>query len=148
MFPLQMDEGGHEWGSNVKLGYNPMLVVFRMYPSCHCLTKYVSPLTDDSCTSHQQHFCLTWRSQGWCQGIVSGWFVCPVYLILTPASWGPRLQNHGNCKGWPRLRRIGESVSTSRSGDIGNGLTGHKSEARLLDNSRPSCISSSHALYV
>ena len=39
MFPLQMDEGGHEWGSNVKLGYNPMLVVFRMYPSCHCLTK-------------------------------------------------------------------------------------------------------------
>ena len=105
--------------------------------------EYVSPLTDDSCTSHQQHFSLTWRSQGWCQGIVSGWFVCPVYLILAPASWGPRPQNHGNYKGWPRLRRIGESVSTSRSGDIGNGLTGHKSEARLLDNSRPSCISSS-----
>lgn len=43
--------------------------------------------------------------------------ICPVYLILAPASWGPRLQNHGNYKGWPRLRRIGESVSTSRSGD-------------------------------
>lgn len=34
MFPLQMDEGGHEWGSNVKLIYNPMLVVFGMFLGC------------------------------------------------------------------------------------------------------------------